>query len=162
MGIIDKVTALLPWRSEREPPPASDEAVALRDDLDRWLQQLFEDPWGLVAGAGPGWMPSASVHETDDALVVTMEIPGLDRDALELLITPEGLTIRGEKREEKEDRRKDVYVAERRYGSFVRTVPLPRGLDFDRAEARVKNGVLTVKFPKAAAGPGTRRIVIRT
>jgi len=131
MGILDKVTSLLPWRSERrESPPSGSEAVALRDDLDRWLQQLFEE-------AAPG-LPSATVRESDD----------------ELTITPEGLTIRGEHRAEQDD----GHI----YDSFLRTISLPPGLDVDRAEARVKNGVLTVRFPKTTARPGTRRIPVRT
>jgi HSP20 family protein len=109
-----------------------------------------------------GWTPSADVHETDDELVVTVEVPGLDRDDLDLMITPEGLTIRGEKREEKEKKRKDYHLVEYHYGGFVRTVPLPPGLDLDRAEARVKRGVLTIKLPKAAARPGTYRVPVMT
>ena len=97
-----------------------------------------------------------------DELVVTAEVPGLDREDLELTITPGALIIRGEKREEKQDQGKDFYMTEARYGRFVRTVPLPTGLDVDRASARVRHGVLTVKFPKAAAGPGARRIAIKT
>ena len=102
------------------------------------------------------------VQETDNELTLTAEVPGLDRDDLKLTITPEGLTIRGEKREESEDRRKDGVVAQSRYERFVRSVPLPPGLDVDRAEARVKNGVLTVRFPKVDARPGARRIPIET
>jgi HSP20 family protein len=70
------------------------------------------------------------------------------------------LTIRGEKREEKEAKRKGYELVERRYGSFVRSVPLPPGLDLDRAKARVKRGVLTVTIPKAASFAGMRRIPI--
>jgi HSP20 family protein len=184
MGIIDKVEALLPWRAERrEPqPPSRPEAVSLRDDLDHWLQRLMEDPW---RAADSGWMPSADLYETDDEVVVTVEVPGLDRGDLDLMITPGGLIVRGEKREvkaerrrdlsitpeglivrrqeregDKADPRRDVYVSECRYGSFVRTVPLPPGVEVDRAEARMANGVLTVRFPKQASRPGTRRIAI--
>jgi HSP20 family protein len=163
MGIIDKVTALLPWRDERhELRPARAQALALRDDFDRWLERLSEDPWGVPGLTDPRWALSADMHETEDALVVTVEVPGLDRDDLDLTITPEGLTIRGEKREEKKDRRKDYHLVESRYGGFFRIVPLPPGLDLDRAEARVKNGVLTVRLPKAGAGSGTRRIPVKT
>jgi hypothetical protein len=80
---------------------------------------------------------------------------------LDLRITPEGLTIRGETRQETEDSRDDYRVVQSRYGSFVRTVPLPPGLDADRAEARVKDGVLTVKLPKVDARPGMRRVPIK-
>ena len=62
---------------------------------------------------GPAWMPSADVTEADDKLVVTVEVPGLERDDLDLGITPEGLIIRGEKREEREDTRKDYRLLER-------------------------------------------------
>jgi HSP20 family protein len=163
MGIIDKVTALLPWRGERREPSAGRaEVVALRDDLDRWLERLFGNPQGVPAISELTLTPAVNVHETDDELVVTAEVPGLDREDLDLAITPGGLTIRGEKRAEREDKRKDHHLVEYRYGSFVRTVPLPPGLDLDRAEARVKRGVLTVTFPKAAARPGTRRIPVKT
>jgi HSP20 family protein len=78
------------------------------------------------------------------------------------MITPDGLTVRWEKREEREDRGRDRHVVDRRYGTFGRTVPLPPGLGVDRAEARVRNGVLTVRFPKASVRDGRRRIPIRT
>jgi HSP20 family protein len=163
MGIMDKVSALLPFRGERqESPPAQAEALSLRDDLDRWLQRLFEDPWGFPPLTEGRWRPSVDVRETDDELVVTADVPGFDRDDLELALTAEGLVIRGQKREEKKDRRKDGYVTEARYGSLVQVVPLPPGLDLDRAEARVRNGVLTVRFPRAGGRPGARRIPIRT
>jgi HSP20 family protein len=162
MGILDKVGSLLPWRSEdREPQrPAHAGVLALRDDFDRWIERLFDEP---AFGRGAlGLVPSAEVRETDDAMIVTVEVPGLSGDDLGLTLTPDGLVIRGEKHEEREDRRADVYVAERRYGSFVRTVPLPAGLDVDRATARVEHGVLTVTFPRSGTRPGTRRIGIRT
>ncbi len=161
MGIVDKVTALLPWqRSRPEPPSGRVDALAFRNDLDRWLQRVLEDPWGPSAFGELRGLPSVEVRETEDELVVTAEVPGLDREDLDLTITPGGLTIRGQKREEREDRQKNFYTAETRYGSFVRTVPLPPGLDVDRAAARVTRGVLTVRLPKVASGPGTHRIPI--
>jgi HSP20 family protein len=166
MGIIDKVTALLPRRSElrrserREmQPPGQAQAAMFREDLDRWLQRVFEDPWG--AGGLEG-APTLNVRETDDEVIVTVEVPGLERDDLDLSISPGGLTIRGQKRTEREEKGKDFYASESRYGSFVHTVPLPPGLDVDRATARVKNGVLTVSFPKVAARAGAHRIPITT
>jgi HSP20 family protein len=159
MGIFDKVGSLLPWRNERrERHDEQEGALALRDDFDRWLGRLLDEP----ASGGFGLIPSAEVRETHDTAIVTVEVPGLSRDDLSLTITPEGLVVRGQKREDRQDRRADVYVAERRYGSFVRTIPLPAGLDVDRADARVANGVLTVTFPKVDARPGTRRIAIKT
>ena len=162
MGIIDKVGALLPWRRERREQPARAGTLAFRDDLDRWLQRLTEESSGLPAIGELGGLPSVDTRETDDELIVTVQVPGLDRDDLDLRITPVGLVIRGEKREEKEDTRREYRVFETRYGSFVRTIPLPSGLDLDRAEARVARGVLTVRLPKTAGRPGARRVPIKT
>ena len=164
MGILDKVASLLPRRGEREQeePAKRAEALALRDDVDRWLERLLDDPWSLPTAAAPRWMPPVNVQDTGDEVVVTAEVPGLDREDISLTISPQGLIIRGEKREQKEDRRKDAYVSASRSERFVRTVPLPPGLDLDRAEARVSRGVLTVKFPKVDARPGARRIPIAT
>ena len=161
MGIIDKVASVLPWRERRD--PGREDVLALRRDADRWLEPFFEDTRHLFPEITDfAWTPSADVRETDRELIVTAEVPGLDRDDLDLSITPQGLTIRGEKREEAETRRKDYQFVERRYGSFLRKVPLPPGLDLDRAEARVKRGVLTVKIPKTGAFSTMRRIPIET
>ena len=170
MGILDKVTSLLPWRNEqgeqmserREASSTRDDVLALRDEFDRWLQEIVGESREGPPLAGFGWMPAVNMTETEDEVVVTAEVPGLDRGDIELTITPEGLVIRGEKRAERQEKRRDVHVSEVRYGAFARTVPLPPGLDVDRAAARVANGVLTVSFPKAASRAGTRRIPVRT
>lgn len=150
MSIMDKVTGLLPWRGDRRAPAARADLLTFREDLDRWLQELVKDAPRLLGAEEGQWTPSADVQETEQEVIVTLEVPGLDRDDLDITVTPEGLTIRGEKRAEREEQSKDLYLAERRYGSFVRTVPLSSGLDLDRAEARVKRGVLTIRLPKAA------------
>ena len=108
MGVIDKVTdtvtALLPWKSDRreqhEVPPVGAEVLALRDDLDRWLNRFFEEPWGLPASANFRWTPALNVQETDKELIVTTEMPGIDQADIRLTATPGQLVISGEKREE--------------------------------------------------------------
>ena len=155
MGILDKVTSLLPWRARhRGQPAASSDTAVLRDDLDRWLQRLFEEPLRLNTVDRLAWAPSPSVRETDDELIVSVEVPGFDRGDLDLTLTPEGLAIRGERQAEA--------AGEHVYRNFVLTVPLPPGFDLDHAEALVKHGVLTVRFPKTAGATGTRRIPVRT
>jgi HSP20 family protein len=155
MGILDKVTSILPWRwRPREQPAATPDTLALRDDLDRWLQRLFEEPLRLNGIDRLATTSAPTVRETDDELVVSVEVPGFDRGDLDLTLTPEGLAIRGERQAEADDE----YV----YRNFVLTVPLPPGLDLDHAEARVKRGVLTVRFPKTATVAGARRIPVRT
>jgi HSP20 family protein len=160
MGIIEKVAAALPWRGERHEPQRAD-VLTLRDDFERWLEPFVDDTRHLLP-VMPGfpWTPSTDVQETDNEVIVTLEVPGLEIAVLVVLLTPLGLTIRGEKREAKEVKGRGYERVERRYGSFVRSVPLPPGLDRDRAEARVTRGVLTVTIPKAAAPAGLRRIPI--
>jgi HSP20 family protein len=169
MSIIDKVGALLPWRRGRhELAPLRAEGLAFRepgglafrDDLDRWLQRLVDDPRGFSGLTSFASTPSVDMHETDDEVMVTVEVPGVSRDDLDLMISSEGLVIRGETREGREDKRRDYRLVQSRYGSFARSVPLPPGLDLDRANARLKDGVLTVRFPKVDARPGMRRVPI--
>ena len=170
MGVIDKVTntvtALMPWKSEQreqqEVPPVGAEVLALRDDLDRWLSRFFEEPWGLPASGDFRWTPATNVQEADKELVVTVEVPGIDQADIRLSVTPGQLVISGEKKEEAEQARRGFHVFERRYGSFARTIPLPPGLDVEKAEARARDGVLTVRIPKSAGPSGTRRVPIRT
>ena len=104
--------------------PTPDEGQALLDDVDRWLKRLVAEP--RTSHARPvGGGPSVDVRESDDAVVVTVEAPGFARDDLDLVVTPDGLTIRGETRDEKADTRDDYRVVVIRYGRVVRTVPLP-------------------------------------
>jgi HSP20 family protein len=157
MGITDKLTALLPGRSERHEAPEQSNALALHDAFDLWLQRFFDEPDGLLGPAALPGTPHVEVREAGDELLVRADVPGLDEDDVSLTISRDGLTIRGEASEEK----KDQDQAEWRYGSFVVTVPLPPGLDLDHAEAKMKNGVLTVRIPKAERS-GERRIALNT
>jgi HSP20 family protein len=169
MSIMDKVAALLPWRRERHDLAARTERVelperggqALRDDLDRWLERLVEEPLGWRGSTSFAPMPHIEVHESDDEVVVMVEVPGVNRDDLDLTITSEGLVVRGEMRDEREDERRDYRLAQSRYRAFVRAVPLPPGLDLDGAKASLRNGVLTVRFAKVDTRPGMRRVPVR-
>jgi HSP20 family protein len=162
MGITDKLAALLPRPGQDERGEARTsraDALALHDDFDRWLQRFMQDPFGEPgAGQGP-WRPSAELRETDDAVEVRAEVPGLDPEDIELTISPGALTIRGERREERKDKKRGS--VEWRYGSFVESVALPPGVDVDRAEARLRNGVLVARFPKVQARSAARRIPVK-
>jgi HSP20 family molecular chaperone IbpA len=160
MGIMDKVTALLPGRGARqERSAAAFDAVALRDDLERWVQRFFDEPGAFGITDFPG-APFPEVQETDDEVVVKAQVPGLDREDIDLTITDAGLTITRERRDEQRDERKGTFLTEARYARVVQTVPLPPGIDVDRAQARVERGVLTVRFPKTEAHPAVRRVPV--
>lgn len=161
MGITEKITALMAPRESQPRTHAQTQrpdVLALHDDFDRWLQRFLGDTGSVhpAGDAGSPRTPNVDVRDEGNAIVVRAELPGLNKDDVDLTIGAGGLIIRGEKRDEKED--KNTFEA--RYTSFVETVPLPPEVDPDQADARVDNGVLTVRFPKTNGGEGSRRIPI--
>lgn len=107
--------------------------------------------------------PKADIASTEREYTVTVEIPGVDEDDVKLELTQDGtLTVKGEKRQEKEQKDKSFYRVERSYGSFQRTLSLPEDADHESVDASFKNGVLTITCArKAVAQAPTRRIEIR-
>ncbi len=93
--------------------------------------------------------PAIDIVEKDKAFEVTAELPGLDAKNIDVQLANGTLTIKGEKLEEKEEKTKDRYVSERRYGSFRRSLQVPGSVDADKIEASYKSGVLTVTLPKS-------------
>ena len=84
------------------------------------------------------------------ACQVNLNVPGMDQNDVEISLSDNLLTLRGEKKDEKEDKRRDYYRMERSYGMFERTIPIPEGVDSNRVEASFKKGVLTITLPKSA------------
>jgi HSP20 family protein len=116
------------------------------------LSPLFgstgSDLWADLSDAAPAlWSPPVEVFEKDDKLVVRAEIPGVSRENVNVDVTDDALTIQGERRQESEDRGEGFYRSERSYGRFLRTIPLPEGVDAEKAEAKFKDGVLEVTLP---------------
>ena len=101
--------------------------------------------------------PAIDIVEKDKAFEVTAELPGLDARNIELQLSDNVLTVKGEKHEDKEEKTKDRYVSERRYGSFRRSLQVPGSVDADKIEAAFKNGVLTVTLPKSRKRRRSRR-----
>ena len=95
-------------------------------------------------------VPAVDVTEDDKAYKVTAELPGLDEKDIDVSVTGEVLTLKGEKRQEKEEKNKNWYVSERAYGAFQRAFALPEGVDRDKIAAEFAKGVLTVTLPKSA------------
>ena len=101
--------------------------------------------------------PEVDLTETDDALKVTAELPGLGDKDIEVIYADGALTLKGEKKEEREETKKDYYMSERRYGSFQRTFRLPAEVDENRIAAEFKNGVLTVTLPKTPSAKSAKK-----
>lgn len=106
--------------------------------------------------------PAVDVAETDTAFEITAELPGMDEKDIEVKVANGGLTIRGEKQEQKEEKKKDYYLQERRYGAFERSFRLPDGVDTDKIEATFAKGVLKVTLPKTPeARKAEKKIAIK-
>ena len=95
-------------------------------------------------------MPSVDIAEQDKAYQVTAELPGMTEKDIQVQVSDSMLTIKGEKQQEREKKEKGYYLSEREFGAFQRSFPLPRGIDADKIEAALKDGILTITLPKTA------------
>ena len=103
--------------------------------------------------------PAVDVAEKDKEYEITAELPGMDEKNIEIKLSNGTLTIKGEKKEEKEEREKDYYLSERRYGSFMRSFQVPEGVDTGKIEATFSKGVLNVKLPKTAEAQKSEKTI---
>jgi HSP20 family protein len=124
--------------------------ITLRDRMNR----LFEDmptfrgeEKDLAASA---WAPAVDIYETENEVVLTAEIPGVDEKDIEIKVEDNTLTLRGERKFEKETKEENYHRIERAYGSFFRSFTLPTYVDHDKIEAEHENGVLKIHMPKRA------------
>jgi HSP20 family protein len=149
---------------QQDAPQGYSPLAQLHRDIDRMFG-------GLVPGFGWGRMldveddllrPNVDVASTDKEYTITVEVPGIDEKDVKLELAHDGtLTIRGEKKQEKEHKDKDFHRVERSYGSFQRTISLPEDASQDAIDASFKNGVLTISCPrKAVAQTPVKRITI--
>ena len=120
----------------------------LSDELDRAFATSFGLPtWGRGGEEHGLWMPAVEVRQDQNNLIVTADLPGINKDNVKVEVTNEGLAISGERRSEHEEKRQGLYRSERSYGRFYRVVPLPDGIDPEKAKAQFKDGVLEVQIP---------------
>ncbi len=124
------------------------DVMTLRDAMDKLFEDSFVRPARMWAEEGFGMLP-LDVFQTDNDVVVKASLPGFKPEEVDISITGDTLTIKGERKEEKEEKEKDYLMKERYYGSFSRTVTLPVEIQSDKSEATFENGVLTLTMPKA-------------
>lgn len=120
----------------------------LRKEMDRLWDSFFEGGRGRRSREGGEWLPSLDVTETKGDLVVRAELPGMDSKDIDISLNEGVLTIKGEKKQEKEEKEEGYHLIERSYGSFTRSVRLPKDIESDKISASFKNGVLKVVLPK--------------
>jgi HSP20 family protein len=127
----------------------NDPFSAFRREMDRLFESFGRDlgwPGGDVRTTAAA--PSIDVSETESELRIDADLPGVEEKDVDVMISDNVLTIKGEKKAEKEEKKKDFHVVERSYGSFSRSLTLPFAADPSKAKATFKNGVLSISLPK--------------
>jgi HSP20 family protein len=156
-------------------PQAMRPFESLRREVDRLFEDFAGGSWRSPFGRSffdiePVWraqstavmMPAVDVTETDNAYEITAELPGMNEKNIELKVVDDVLSIKGEKQEEKEEKRKDYYLSERSFGSFQRSFQVPKGVDSEKIQATFNKGVLTVTLPKSTeAQKAEKKITVK-
>jgi HSP20 family protein len=152
----------LPTRRENDSP-----VMAIQNEMNRMFDQFFSDPFAMLSvptlRSAAEFMPRIDVSETDVAMQVIAELPGMDEKDIQLTIENDALIISGEKKNDLEEKGKNFHRVERSYGSFQRVIPLVSEVQEDKVEASFKNGVLKITLPKTiAAAKQTHKIEIKS
>lgn len=117
---------------------------SFQDEMNKVLDNFFN----RESSYGMDWRPVVDVAETESDIIVKAEIPGIDPKDIDITITGDALTLKGEKKEEKENTGKCYHRVESSYGSFKRVINLPVSVDIDKVTAEGKNGILEILLPK--------------
>ena len=137
------MTNLTRWEPARE-------MMTLREAMDRLFDDALTRPFSLMRERGSNWSPLAiDMYQTDNDVVVKAALPGIKADEVQINVTNDILTIKGEVKHEEEKKDKSWHIREHRWGAFERSVMLPTGVNADRAQADFENGILTVRLPKS-------------
>lgn len=149
---------LIPWRRSDVEMAPERSVVGLWREMDNLFDRFLGDVRWPQRGVTSHFAPALDLSENDDELVVKAELQGVDPKEVDISLTGDLLTIKGEKKSEKEEKGKNFHRIERSYGSFSRSVRLPCEVREDEVKAEYKNGVLDLRLPKAA---DTRRKSIK-
>lgn len=147
--------------------------LVLRDEFDRLFEEassVFRFPWNRrsmfelepllrTEAEIEAIIPPAEVDEREDEYRVMLGVPGMDEKSVEVSVQDDVLTIRAEKKEETEEKAKNRYFSERRYGMCARSFRLPANVDRDQIAASMRNGVLTITLPKTEPSKPSRRTI---
>lgn len=150
-----QIKELIPWARKGQEREAKGGDLSPIAALQRDMNQVFENFWSRF-GQGLGSLDwpwgggdvKSDVVETDTAIEVSIELPGMEMKDIEVSVSDDMLTIKGEKKIDRQEDKKGYYLSERSYGAVYRAIPLPPGTDGTKAEASFKNGVLTIKLPQ--------------
>jgi HSP20 family protein len=160
---------LIPFGRERRLAPFGRGGEHPFEAFQREMSRMFDDffrgvPTRFTGAEAPfGAMPRVDVSETENEYELKAELPGLEEKDINLQLANNVLSIRGEKKAEREEKDKNYHLAERSFGSFQRSIPLPTEVEEDRVQASFKSGVLTVRLPKSErAKSQAKRIEVKS
>jgi HSP20 family protein len=139
---------LTTWKPFRELAPFR-EFERMRGDMDRFWDSFSEGGLRKRTEEGEEWLPSLDVGETKNELVVKAEVPGMDAKDIDVSLSDGMLTIKGEKKQGREEKEADYHLVERSYGAFTRFIQLPTEVQSDKISASYKNGILKITLPKS-------------
>ena len=151
--------------------------ATLREEIDNVFERFSEDWPSLPKLFGKGWTypladlerrvklpkleitPRVDVSESENAYEISVEIPGMTEKDIEVTLSDDSLTVKGEKKVEREEKKKNYHVSERSYGSFQRTFRVPSGVDHDGVGANYEKGVLNISLPKTETAKKSKRSI---
>lgn len=163
------ITDIIPWNRNRalatRPKDVVDPFNVLPRDINRVFGNFLSD-WtrpdrmvSMLDRQMGSFMPEIDVKETDKQFQVTADLPGMDEKDLEVMFVNGALSIKGEKREEHEEEKGNMFHSERRYGVFERMIPLSSDIDLNKAKASFKKGVLKIALPKTENARSNRKTI---
>ena len=122
--------------------------VTMREKMNRMFEDVFAGKAEDKEIAPSSWSPAVDIYETENEIILTAEIPGLDEKDIEIKIEDNTLTLRGERKFSKETKEENYHRLERAYGTFFRAFTLPNSVEADSIQAEHENGVLRITMPK--------------
>jgi HSP20 family protein len=134
------MTELIPWKSLRGLSP-------FRREMDDLFERFFGERTSLEP-AERSWAPALDIAEAKDAISVNVEVPGMEPKDIDISLSGDTLTIKGEKKQEKEEKNENYYRMERSYGAFSRSVRIPVEVKSEEIKAKYRNGILKITLPK--------------
>ncbi|MFZ5451518.1 MAG: Hsp20/alpha crystallin family protein [Thermodesulfobacteriota bacterium] len=134
---------IMEWKPFRE-------VSRLRREMDRLWDDFFGPGRRALRPMEAEWAPAVDVSESADKVEIKAEVPGMEANDIEISLSGDVLTIKGEKKSEREEKKENYHLVERSYGSFSRSLKLPAAVEADKIEASYKQGVLSISCPKKA------------
>jgi HSP20 family protein len=133
---------LIRWEPARE-------MMTLREAMDRLFDDAFTRPLGIAANGNAWSAPAVDMYQTDNEIVVKASLPGIKSDEVQINVTGDVLTLKGEVKQKEEMKEKAYHIREQCWGMFERSIVLPTEVIADKAKADFENGILTITLPKA-------------